>query len=187
METKSSSCFYQVSSSQLEYEICTSTHTTHQSSSISPLENQAYSNNPDGLGRTNPFLPRQVQDRLERLGLKRGSARSSQSVNLKKERVRNVVTFQFPGPQKRQATLFVDINFKPTKDDERRVDVRFQAVRLIVPKTRLDVNFPLGIIGPTGWLRTDYIDETLRITRGHKGSVFVLSRNAATVDEKDAV
>jgi hypothetical protein len=27
-------------------------------------------------------------------------------------------------------------------------------------------------------LRTGYIDEDLRITRGHKGSVFILSRAA---------
>ena len=151
---------------------------------FSPLENQAYSNNPDGQGRSNPFLPRPLQDRLERLGVERGSARSSQFVDLKKARVRNIVTFRFPGRAKRQATLFVDINFKPNADDLRRIDVRFHAVRLIVTKTRMNNNFPLGIFGPRGWLRTTYIDESIRITRGHKGSVFVLSRTAAAPKEE---
>lgn len=151
---------------------------------INPLENQAYSNNPDGQGRSNPFLPRPVQDRLERLGVERGSARSSQLVDLKKGRVRNVVTFRFPGREKRQATLFVDIDFKPNDDDLRRVDVRFHSVRLIVTKSRMDTNFPLGIFGPRGWLRTTYIDESIRITRGHKGSVFVLCRTASVPKEE---
>jgi hypothetical protein len=80
----------------------------------------------------------------------------------------------------------VDIKFKPTSDDSRRVDVRFQACRLIVPNTRIKANFPLGPLGPKGWLRTDYIDEALRITRGHKGSVFVLARaNANLYPEED--
>ena len=143
------------------------------------MENQAYSNNPDGEGRASPFLPRQLQDRVERLGVESGSARSSQFIDLKKARVRNIVTFKFPGPRKRQATLYVDIALKPTPEDLRRVDVRFQAVRIIIPNTRMNTNFPLGMLGPKGWLRTNYIDDTIRITRGHKGSVFVLSRTAA--------
>jgi hypothetical protein len=60
---------------------------------FSPIENQAYSNNPNGQGRSDPFLPRSIQDRLERMGFQRGSARSSQVIDLKNERVRNVVTF----------------------------------------------------------------------------------------------
>jgi hypothetical protein len=145
--------------------------------SISPLENQAYSNNPDGeAGRANPFLPRRIQDRLERLGFTQGSARSSQLIDLEKERIRNIVTFRFPGRRQRQATLFVDINIKPSGDDSRRVDVKFKACRLLVPNSRIDIMFPLGRLGPTGWVRTSYIDDSIRITRGHKGSVFVLSR-----------
>jgi hypothetical protein len=146
---------------------------------FSPIENQAYSNNPNGQGRSDPFLPRSIQDRLERMGFQRGSARSSQVIDLKNERVRNVVTFQFPGRQKRQATLLVDIKLKPNLDNLRRIDVKFHSVRLVVPRSRVNVTFPLGLLGPKGWLRTDYIDDTIRITRGHKGSVFVLSRKVS--------
>ena len=190
MAKESPWCDHQVSLSWPETckkSLCNQFWLTNDAHTIfSPLENQAYSNNPDGQGRSNPFLPRRVQDRLERLGVERGSARSSQFVDLKKARVRNIVTFQFPGRAKRQATLFVDITFKPNADDSRRVDVRFHAVRLIVTKTRMNTNFPLGIFGPRGWLRTTYIDDSIRITRGHKGSVFVLSRTAAaTKDETD--
>jgi len=153
---------------------------------INPLENQAYSNNPNNgvSGRSNPFLPRNIQDRLERMGIVQqiGSARSSQFVDLGKKRVRNVVKFQLSTLLKRSATLIVDIQFKANPNDARRIDVKFEACRILVPDIRplKNVNIPLGIIGPTGWLTTEYIDDTVRITRGHKGSVFILSRTEAT-------
>lgn len=129
-------------------------------------------------------MPRRIQDRLERIGVEQGSARSSQAVELEKGRVRNIVTFKFPGRRRRQATLIIDIKIKPNSDDVRRVDVRFQAARLVVPNSRLRANFPLGPLGPRGWLRTPYIDDTIRITRGHKGSVFVLARARAKLNEE---
>jgi hypothetical protein len=154
----------------------------------SPLENQSYSNNPNarsessgGGGRANPILPRNIQDRLEEFGLIKDSnvVRSSQSVDLKKQRVRNVVGFTIPSPfggSPRRASLTVDVRFQPNAQDKRRVDVKFETCRVVVSNSPLDVKIPLGFIGPTGWIRTTYIDETMRITRGHKGSVFVLSR-----------
>ena len=152
-------------------------HTTN-----SPLENQSYSNNPDGGGRANPFLPRRIQDRLERLGVLRGAAetRSSQSVDLNKRRVRNVVAFEMPTllRQALKVSLTVDIKFQANESDQRRVDVKFDQVQLVIPSSRLDINLPLGPIGPIGWLRTGYIDDNMRITRGHKGSVFILTRRA---------
>ncbi len=74
--------------------------------------------------------------------------------------------------------LTVDVNFQPNLSDGRMVDVKFDACRLSVQNSPLDINFPLGIVGPTGWLRTSYIDDDIRITRGHKGSVFILSRTS---------
>jgi hypothetical protein len=148
---------------------------------INPLENQSYSNNPNSseMGRFNPVLPRNVQDRLEDLGVIQDNqgARSSQSIDLQKKRVRNVVSVSLPALDRR-ASLTVDVRFQPNADDKRRVDVKFDSCRLLVQRSPVDVTFPLGIFGPTGWLRTGYIDDTIRITRGHKGSVFILSRTS---------
>lgn len=147
----------------------------------SPLENQSYSNNPNSseMGRFNPVLPRNIQDRLEEMGViqddTQQAVRSSQSVDIQKKRVRNVVSVTLPALNRR-ASLTVDVRFKPNEQDKRRVDVKFDSCRLLVPKSPLDVTFPLGFFGPTGWLRTGYIDDDIRITRGHKGSVFILSR-----------
>ena len=150
----------------------------------SPLENQAYSNNPNGAeGRVNPVLPRPVQDQLERIGLIKvddelSNIRSTQAIDLKRGRVRNVVTFGIPSPGNapRRASLTVDIDFTPDVINKRRVNVKFQACRVVVPKSPIDFTIPLGLLGPTGWLDTNYIDDNVRITRGHKGSVFVLKR-----------
>jgi PAP_fibrillin len=148
------------------------------SSWINPLENQSYSNNPEG--RANPFLPVELQSRLERLGLVSSvaSRRSTQTIDAKTGLIRNVVAIQL-GPNassSRRASLTVLVKFTPVQADPRRVNVKFEACRVSVPGTPIDWNFPLGLIGPSGWLRTVYIDDDLRVTRGHKGSVFVLSR-----------
>lgn len=166
----------------------------------SPLENQSYSNNPNGkqsAGRSSPILPQNIQNTLEDMGILKeqnknessdSPVRSSQAIDLKNKRVRNVVTFKAKNPLRiplpflpekpAKGFLTVDVKFAPNPVDMRKVDVKFEACRLTVRDSPLDVNFPLGIVGPTGWLRTGYIDEDIRITRGHKGSVFILSRTA---------
>jgi hypothetical protein len=169
---------------------------------INPLENQSYSNNPfrrnnpDSGGRANPVLPREIQDVLERTGIIEASGgsgssessskssktiapiRSSQGIDLKRKRVRNVVNVQIKKPFSVKGSLIVDVNFKPNIEDKRRIDVKFDSCRFILKKANLNQKFPLGVFGPTGWLRTVYIDDRIRITRGHKGSVFILSRTA---------
>lgn len=160
----------------------------------SPLENQSYSNNPNGAeGRLNPVLPRPVQDQLEKIGLIQKdedliNVKSSQTIDLKRGNVRNVITFGVPavGGKARRASLTVDVAFTPDATDQRKVNVKFQACRIVVPNSPVDVTFPLGILGPTGWLKTNYMDDTMRITRGHKGSVFVLTRPGATVDSRNS-
>ncbi|CAJ1966695.1 unnamed protein product [Cylindrotheca closterium] len=157
---------------------------------INPLENQSYSNNPNGSGRANPFLPQGVQEKLEDLGIVAAQdesssdpVRSSQNIDLKRQKVRNVVSFAVPFLKGRsssskspKASLTVTVDFKPNLQDQRKIDVKFQECRVVLPNTPVDLIIPLGIIGPTGWLRTGYIDDSIRITRGHKGSVFVLAR-----------
>ena len=163
---------------------------------INPLENQSYSNNPfrgdasrgddqAGGGRANPVLPREIQDALERTGVlespggtKLAPIRSSQGIDNQRKRVRNVVNVQFKKPFPVKGSLIVDVNFKPNSQDKRRIDVKFDSCRLIFQNAKVDQTFPLGIFGPRGWLRTGYVDDRIRITRGHKGSVFILSRTA---------
>jgi len=148
---------------------------------INPLENQAYSNNPDASqqqqqGRANPFLPVGMQERLERAGLVAPASpvRSTQSIDVERGLIRNIVALDL-GP--RRASLTVTVRFTPDSRDFRRVNVKFDACKVNVPGTPIrQWNFPLGPLGPTGWLRTVYLDDTLRVTRGHKGSVFVLTR-----------
>lgn len=157
---------------------------------INPLENQSYSNNPNGGGRANPFLPQGIQQKLEDLGIvaqeeSSNPVRSSQNIDLKKQKVRNVVSFAVPflgrntsnsKKSSPKASLTVTVDFTPNLQDKRKIDVKFQECRVVLPNTPIDLVIPLGIIGPTGWLRTGYIDDSMRITRGHKGSVFVLAR-----------
>jgi hypothetical protein len=96
----------------------------------------------------------------------------------------------------RRISLTVTVKFTPVQSDPRRVNVKFTECRISIPfswasslfslssskdtkspkQNNWEYTFPLGLLGPTGWLRTIYIDDTLRITRGHKGSVFVLTR-----------
>lgn len=129
-------------------------------------------------------MPRPVQDRLEDIGLiskDNVPVRSTQVIDLKKGQVRNVVSFMVPSPGgSRRLTLTVTVKFEPNQTDKRRIDVKFFSCRVIVNDSPIDFTIPLGPIGPTGWLRTGYIDDTIRITRGHKGSVFVLTRGSIT-------
>ena len=151
---------------------------------INPLENQAYSNNP--AGRANPILPVEIQNFLTDRGIlssaesadyNNAGRTSTQTIDLKNQRVVNVVSVPLVG-QAQPAALTVRVDFTPYAPDPRRVNVKFQSCRVAVGDA-LKLEIPLGIIGPTGWLRTTYLDDTMRITRGHKGSVFVLQRRRA--------
>jgi hypothetical protein len=146
---------------------------------LNPIENQQYSNNPNG--RANPVLPRFIQDKLESMGIIQQSqssvvVRSTQSIDLAKQQVVNLVGLNVG--TKNRAAITVSVDFKPNPRDPRKIDVKFRACRLILSRTPINLNIPLGVMGPTGWLRISYIDDTIRITRGHKGSVFVLQRPA---------
>jgi len=154
---------------------------------INPLENQSYSNS----GRSNPILPQNIQDGLEDIGLLserdegQNTIKSTQAINLKKNRIRNVVAFEANNPTplfskngKTRGFITVDVKGAPNPNDARKIDVKFDRFRVSIFDSPVDVSFPLGIVGPTGWLRTAYVDDDIRITRGHKGSVFILSRTA---------
>jgi hypothetical protein len=157
---------------------------------MNPLENQAYSNNPKEQdediqqqqeGQANPFLPLPVQRFLQERGIlaEAPSIRSTQSIDVNKFRVRNVVVFDILGNRQARVTLTVNIDFTVDHRDPRRINVKFQSTRCKVGNLP-SWDIPLGILGPRGWLRTVYIDRDMRITRGHKGSVFILARPKTT-------
>jgi hypothetical protein len=98
---------------------------------LNPLENQSYSNNPNAGGRANPVLPRPVQEGLERLGFitqeedemtttsqanSKASppVQSTQTVDVKKQQVINVVSFYILGGRRR-VTLTVTVDFYPLR------------------------------------------------------------------------
>jgi hypothetical protein len=153
---------------------------------INPLENQSYSNNPFSQqgandsstgGRSNPILPQSIQDKLEGMGVlinesddeevpsknkskdDNSAVRSSQAIDIKKGRVRNVVSVLVKSPlplpfsnksNKVRGSLTVDVNFTPNKFDTRKIDVKFNECRITLQNSPLDITIPLGPIGPTG-------------------------------------
>jgi len=84
---------------------------------------------------------------------------------------------KFKGPLRVQGTVRIELASKPCEDPSkgRRVDVRLDRWEFnVAGLPRLVI--PVGSFGPEGWLETTVCDEDLRISRGHKGSVFVLGR-----------
>eukprot|EP00986_Skeletonema_menzelii_P015640 scaffold12293_cov154-Skeletonema_menzelii.AAC.1 len=154
---------------------------------VNPLENQSYSNNP--LGRSNPLFPQNIQDNLEDIGVLNSqkqvdnTIKSTQAIDLKRGRVRNVVAVEVNNPTPifskngiSKGFITVDVTAVPNADDARKIDVKFDRCRIAIQDSPINLDIGLGIIGPSGWLRTIFVDDDIRITRGHKGSVFILSR-----------
>jgi PAP_fibrillin len=134
------------------------------------------------------------------------SITSTQIIDLDKGKVRNVVSFGLrrfrrqrrlrPSSlfrrrpvewddskynERRQAVLrasvAISIDVAPDAWDARRIHVKCQSCQFFVPGLNIDWTVPLwGMAGPMGWMRTQYVDDDLRIARGHKGTVFVLRR-----------
>lgn len=144
---------------------------------------------------TPPCPPQNLQDGLEDIGLlitenvdkdgQTNAIKSTQSINLKKGQIRNVVAFQANNPTplfskngRTKGFITVDVRGSVNPNDARKIDVKFDKCRVTILDSPIDVTFPLGVIGPTGWLRTMYVDDDIRVTRGHKGSVFILSRTS---------
>jgi PAP_fibrillin len=133
------------------------------------------------------------------------SIRSTQIIDLDKGKVRNVVSFglrRFRRQRRLRPSLFrrrpvelddskynerrqavlrasvaISIDVAPDAWDARRIHVKCQSCQFFVPGLNIDWTVPLwGVAGPMGWMRTQYVDDDLRIARGHKGTVFVLRR-----------
>jgi hypothetical protein len=149
---------------------------------IGILSSTSSSNSSPEVVASNNINTNKVSERSDQMySTQQPSIISTQSIDIKKQRVRNVVRFVTNIPLASsvlQGTLTVDITFVPSSSDFRRIDVKFQKCQLTLSKIPLNISIPLGFIGPTGWLRTTYVDQDLRITRGHKGSVFLLLRTS---------
>lgn len=144
-------------------------------------------------GRANPILPQNIQNNLEKIGFlinensnddindksmnsndslkisvdTSTNVKSSQAIDLRKGRVRNVVSVLINNPipspfrqmpwqrvkssnDKFRGSLTVDVNFQPNGFDKRKIDVKFNECRISIQNSPLDVTIPLGPIGPTG-------------------------------------
>lgn len=135
-------------------------------------------------------MPQNIQNNLEDIGVlsikpAENTVISTQAIDLKRNRIRNVVAFEANNPTtifsndgKTRGRIIVDVKCSPNIEDKRKIDVKFDECRLTIFDSPIDLAIPLGFIGPTGWLRTVHIDNDIRITRGHKGSVFILLRTS---------
>ena len=74
--------------------------------------------------------------------------------------------------------IIVDVKGAANPNDAIKLDFKFDQCRLAIIDSPVDVHFPLGMVGPTGWLRTAYVDDDICVTRGRKGSVFMFHRTA---------
>lgn len=149
-------------------------------------------------GRANPILPQNIQNTMEKFGIltnendelmlstasssnsmtmntgtgsdKNASyVKSSQAIDVRKGRVRNVVSLLINNPLSSlspwrnsnssisnskknavRASLTVDIKFKPNGLDRRKIDVKFDQCRITVQNSPIDIIIPFGFIGPTG-------------------------------------
>lgn len=109
--------------------------------------------------------------------------KSTQAIDLKRGRVRNVVAVEVNNPTPifskngfSKGFITVDVTAVPNAQDARKIDVKFDRCRVAIQDSPFNLDIGLGIIGPSGWLLTIFVDDDIRITRGHKGSVFILSR-----------
>lgn len=102
------------------------------------------------------------------------SIRNEQIVDLKKGRVENVVDIEILG---RETRVAVRGEIKPLDKNQEKVQVTFtdwsfgDAVTLPLPR-------------PTGGLENTYCDETMRISRGSRGGVFITTRIGRDTPQK---
>jgi len=104
-----------------------------------------------------------------------------QIFDVSRSRVTNEVGLDF-------GTVFVSGTFRQSKNVPNRAVVSFRdlEVRLNVG-LRLKLGFVFDLVGlvrqsrDNGWLETTFIDEDMRIGRGNKGTMFVLTRDISAV------
>jgi hypothetical protein len=96
---------------------------------------------------------------------------SVQIVNAKEFTLSNRAAFR--GWYGAPTVVQLDAIFKECEEKANRVMVYFQKAMLKVGGLKL--SFPIPMI-PAAWLETTFVSDSIRIARGNKGSVFVLTR-----------
>jgi hypothetical protein len=77
--------------------------------------------------------------------------------------------------------------FRLSEKNERRAVVKFEECNIDLGFVKLDLGFLFGIIrffkgaNENGWLETTYLSDAIRIGRGNKGSMFILTRDEGSV------
>jgi len=107
---------------------------------------------------------------------------TTQTINVEQLTIENKVDQDF-------GTITVGGSFRPSKTIKTRAVVSFETANITLNDGFvLQFGFLFSLIAAfrggnkeNGWLETTFLDEDLRIGRGDKGSLFVLTR------EKDAV
>jgi len=115
-----------------------------------------------------PFLAR-LRPIGDALGIRQKGPR--QNIDIPGGRVDNVAPFRALG---NSGELLITGAASPFEDGK-RLGVTFDAVEVrfgSLPPLRLDLSW----VNASGWIRTTYVDDDLRIGRGDKGSVFVATR-----------
>ena len=112
------------------------------------------------------FSSSETAKRKERGGELFKSIRNEQIVDLTNESVENFVDLEILG---RETRVVVRGEIKPLDKNQRKVQVTFT-------DWSFDNLVTLPLPRPTGGLENTYCDETMRISRGSRGGVFITTR-----------
>jgi len=104
-----------------------------------------------------------------------------QSFDIQNSRVQNDVGLDF-------GDVTVGGSFRISETVPNRAVVSFDTVNLDLGFVTLELGWLFNVIGTVkgtfenGWLETTFVDEEIRIGRGNKGTMFILTRDQDALD-----
>eukprot|EP00741_Cyanophora_paradoxa_P024992 tig00000319_g24124.t1 len=108
------------------------------------------------------------------------TGRAFQAIDVAQGRVQNKVELAFGAGGSAGTPPYFAIDARFAVLSERRVGVIFEAAVLKLPCLPFELRLPL-LNRPEGWLDTTFLDPEMRIGRGDKGSIFILTRSSQSV------